>query len=114
MSGSRLREIIDRMTKKLQRGFCEDLCNAAGRVQQPFANAPKAVGRSVSLIVGYARHDKSAKPGSSTAHLANQDQRKSRARATSNSGNAPQVTTHRSSEPTLPAAMDPRTCPGRY
>lgn len=73
MVGSRLQEVIYCEAKKLQRGVHDALCNAAGGVQQSFANALEVVDRSLILIVEHAEHDKSARPGFYIAHAANWD-----------------------------------------
>lgn len=84
-----MREMIDLEANELQRGSHDGLRNAAAGHQQRFGNASEVVDRSLSLVFRHTKHDKSARPGISTAHLATWDRRPSRTKAASDSEEAP-------------------------
>lgn len=108
-----LREVIEREAKVLQRGLHEVLYIAAGGVQQSFLIAPEVVVESVSLIVGHAKSDKSAKPGSLTAYLASRNQQSSRAKAAFGSESVSTGDTPQSSALVSSRATDSRDFPGQ-
>lgn len=83
---SRPRELVDREAKTLQQNVHTALRNAASGVQGLFvsvASAPELVDRCQGLTVGHLQRDELAKPGSSSAHSANFEPRRSQPRAES-------------------------------
>lgn len=68
--------------------------------------------RSSSLVVEHATHDKSTGPGCSTAHLANLNQQRSRAKAAFDKVGAPKNDAPRSSASASPGSTDSRDYPG--
>lgn len=73
-----------------------------------FVNAPEVVDRSLCSIIGHAKHGKSARPGSSTAHLANLGQRQSRAKDAFDSVKARKDSNSQGSAPASFSATDLR------
>lgn len=92
------------MSKVLQQSICAALCSAAGGVQESLGDVPEIVDRSLSLVVGHARHDGSAMLELSTTHSANRESRWSRARSTVNGRRVPKDGTLRNSATTSPSA----------
>lgn len=84
--GSRLREMIEREAKGLQRGVHAALRDAAGGFHESGFGVAEVVDRSLSLIVWHSKRDESAMPRSSSAHLANLERPQSRTRAASEEG----------------------------
>lgn len=111
--GSSLRVLIDHGAKGLQQSTHAALLNAAGDVRETFGDAPGVVDKKLSVKVGHAKHNESARPRSFTAHMANCESRRGWVRARSNSRREPKDGTPRSPTTASPGAMDPRAHLGR-
>lgn len=109
-----LKDLIDREPQELQQSVHIALRNAASSVQKWSVNAAGVAGRRLSLIVGHARPDELAKPGSSTTHLASRESGRSQARPTFSKKGALKGNTPQSSVSALLCATDPRNYPGRH
>lgn len=96
---SRLKRMFDSEAKTLQQSVHDVYCDSASNVQNSFFDAPEAVKRSLSLIVGYSKRDASLRQRSLFAHSAHCGKRQSRTRAAFDSGGAAMSST--SWSPTL-------------
>lgn len=84
-----LKKLINGEAKWLQQKVHAALRNGASGVQKSFGNASGFVNRSLSLTVEHARHDESARSGSSSMLSVSRESRLGQTRATFDSEGAP-------------------------
>lgn len=85
---SRVKKVFSREGKALQQDVHDVLRSAAGSVQMSFVDVPEVADKSLSLIVGQSKGEKSAWPKFLSAHSANRMQRQSRTSSVLDGGNA--------------------------